>query len=459
MIHDILLVAYELAMLTFFTGILIYALPIPWYPLKRWAPRLIMDSIFIAIIIIMFYTILDMSNFIARILGGSWDLFYKWLKTSIETMISLKALVFIIKILASKYTILEAIKSNLRPLDRAADAGIFVIAWVWGLKLIVRDFGQALAAIGVALMSVPFRIARSAGAWLLSFIIVFNAGLQVLPVFLSTIAESPGRPDPSQLEENGLAFATVYVQDVINSPVGGGIGHMYNPSRKEWGRYHISGGVATASTFGSVLPVPSRTETYWVLEVDNVAFPLSPYPLYPSDYSTGPNGIWEAHLRNPFLIWIGNYTIAYTNASIIDVNKSHSLVRVRIETLGSSYFTIRVPSTCNITFSSNGGDLSVFSWSWAGIYGKAYRLSFSNSSSYTINITINSCKKPNPDLGETFNYLDKVGQLGTFTDIDFIEAFLLYYLTIPFLYTFILLSITAGLARLLGGRDRLPIRL
>jgi len=94
----LLFLAYDLAMLSFFIGVLIYALPIPWYPLKRWAPRLMVDSIIAAILAISFYTLLDVSNFIARILGGSWELFYKWLKTSIGVMIGLKTLVFTIKL-------------------------------------------------------------------------------------------------------------------------------------------------------------------------------------------------------------------------------------------------------------------------------------------------------------------------------------------------------------------------
>ena len=457
--QGILLLAYNLSMLSFFTGVLIYALPIPWYPLKRWAPRLMIDSLVAAALALSFYTLLGASDMVARALGGSWDLFYKWLKTSTAVVAGMKAFVIAIKLLASKFTILEALKSQLRPIDRLADAGLYVVAWIWGLKLIIKDFGSMLAAIGVALMAVPFRISRSAGAWLFSFVLVFNAGLQVLPVFLSTVAEAPGRPDPSQLEEYGLAFARVLVTDRAGDRVEGGLVHMYNPSWKEWGRYKVDLlGQAVDDHYGGFIPVPTRIDTYWILEVDGVYFPLKPYPLRPTDY-TGSGGLWNANLSNPYLVWAGPYAIAYANTTITGVKRVGDTITVSLEAEGPSSLTLRVPKNCNATLLAPGASEKAYTWYWRGLNGIAYEADYGSPGHYNASITIHDCSPHTPDLGSTVNYLDKVGKIGTYTDLDFIEAFLLYYLTIPFLYIFILFAITTGLARLLGGRERLPIRL
>ncbi len=455
---DYLRVAYELSILSFYIGVLIYALPIPWPPLKRWAPRLMIDGFFTAALAALFYGLLSTSDYVARVLGGSWELFQGWLSTAISTLISLKGFVFVITMITSQFPFASAIGSALRPVDRVADIGFITIAWISALMIIVSNFGKALAAIGIALSAVPFRISRSAGAWLLSFVLVFNAGLQVLPSFLATLAEQPGRPDPSELEANGLAIAKLHVIDYTNRGVGGGILYMYNSAGDEWAKYIVSNGLAWDDDFGSTVPVPSRTEVYLALEIDNVRFNLKPYPLHPSDYQ-GNGTLWEAVVSNKYLVWVGNYTIIYTTGEPQSFTKGGNHASITVYLNSGEYIAFRTPSECSVSVNhSNGLESTSSTWEWMGMTGTLVKYTAKQPGEYTLSLTIDACNRVSPDFGDTENYLERVGKLGTYMDIDFISSILLYYTTIPLLYTFVLFTITTGLARILGGRERLFIK-
>ena len=455
---DYLRIAYELAILSFYIGVLIYALPIPWPPLKRWAPRLMIDGIFISGLSIAFYTLLSVSDYVAHLLGGSWQLFEGWLSTAISNLIAIKGFVFIVTSMTSQLPFAEAIRITLRHLDRVADLSFIVIAWTGALATIIGNFGKALAAIGVALAAVPFRISRSAGVWLLSFMLVFNAGLQVLPSFLATLSEQPGRPDPSELEANGLAFARIHVIDQSGENIGNGILYMYNAEGKEWAKYIVLNGIVHDDKFGNTVPVPSRSPVYLVLEVDNVRFNLRPYPLYPS-YYLGNGTVWETTVTNDYLVWVKDYTIIYTDGEIELVERGSDWIYVIVDLEESQYLAVRSPQECGIQlYPSLGLQETRDTWEWNNLKGLVIKYHPITSGEYSLNLTMKECDVISGSLGNTSNYLETVGKLGTYSDIDFISSILLYYTTIPLLYVFVLFTITTGLARTLGGRERLPVR-
>jgi len=456
---DYLLVAYKLAILTFYIGVLLYALPIPWPPLKRWAPRLIVDGIFVTSITFLFYGLFEVSDYVARLLGGSWPLFYAWFQTALTNLLDMKAFVFIIGSIVGQLPFGDAVNVLLRPLDRVVDVGLFVIGWIGAITYIIHEFGKALAAIGIALLAVPFRLSRGAGAWFLSFVLVFNAGLQVLPSFLASIAEQPGGPNPSQLESYGLAFANVDVFGYGNSHIGGGILTLKVDDSDLYANYTIIGSRAYDDYFSSNIPVPSRAPSYYTLEIDGVRVNLKPYPVMPEDYETY-GSLWQVTLSTDYIMWVGNYTIVYTNGTFIDYTSENETMTVTARLDSSEYVALRYPVNCqvNVTYDES---LRTYAsqWNWHGIQGVEIRFLADTSGEYTFNIERGDCQSTRPSFGKTMNYFEIISGLGAFTDINLLSSILLYYATIPLVYVFTLFSITFGIARALGGRDRIPIKI
>ncbi len=457
-VGDVLLVAFKLGVLTFYIGVLVYALPIPWRPLKKWAPMLIWDGIASAMLSMLFYFAVEASNEIASMLGGSWTFFNYWASTASTVLLSVKSILVAVSAVLSSLKMGTVSKLIVSPIDKVVDVGLVTVFWIMGLGYFVQKFGLLLAAIGVALYAAPFRATRGAGAWLLAFYLVFNAGLQVMPSFMAAVAEQPGRPDPGKLEEHGLALARLRVEDWRNEPVSGIL--EIHVSGEAAARLRVNSGYASDPITGSLVAVPSRSPVHVYLVVDGVMTALSPYPLTPSDYEVSDDGIWSATLRASSLLWLGDYLILATTGSLAgveEVNETAWIIEVSLE--AGDAVIVRYPSACDVYLEAEGLDESMSNWVWAGIAGEEVRLEAGEQGVYEVFLVKEGeCPPVSPDV-QAKSYISWAADLGSFKDIHVVAAYMLYYTTVPFLYVFVLFAATAGLARALGGRDRLMVRI
>lgn len=455
---EVLIVAFKLAILTFYTGVLIYALPIPWRPLKRWAPTLIWDSVAAATVSLLFYFMVDASNRIAQLIGGSWELFDAWLSISTSFLAAVKTAIVYVTAVFSALGKGILVKRLLSPLDAAVNTSLFTVFWVAGIAYLVRTFGPYLAAVGAALYAVPFRLTRGAGAWLLAFYLVFNAGLQVMPVLMGYLAEQPGGPDPGRLERYGLAVARLSVIDAAGAQVEGGVLLMRVPVTGEVAStMRIVNGEVRDAAGESLVSVPSRVDHAYILEVDGIGVYLSPYPTSPSHYSVGSDGVWSLTLHADQVVWIGNYVVAYTSGSIEDVERGNT-TSITVSLGEGDYIAVRYPSSCYVNVSLDPRlKAEESSWYWRNLGGVEVKGIAQEDGDYWVSVIVTQCGHVEPKVKAT-SYLYWAMGLGDFVDLNPIAAMVLYYVTIPFLYVFLLLSATAGVARALGGRDRLPIK-
>ncbi len=189
-ISDLLEISFYLSILTFYLGTLVYALPIPITGLKRWGPRLISDAFYVASLTLMFYTILNAAKYIANVLGANWLSFYGFLTGQIAGQLSLVfGLTTLTKFVNPKLApIVSKIVSSL---VSKLLTSIYITSFLYVLGLVIQKSYAALAALGIVLMSVPFRIARGAGAFLLAFSLVFYVALPLYPQFFSYIVIPP----------------------------------------------------------------------------------------------------------------------------------------------------------------------------------------------------------------------------------------------------------------------------
>lgn len=443
--------ALKLAILTFYLGVLVYALPIPLPMVKRWGPQLVWDSLVSLLLVALYATLYSLSSRIALLLGGSWTLFNVWYTSSLGVTLSLKTFLASLTAIPEISRFLGVISAIVTPLDRAATLAILFLTTIGGIAELVYNYGLILITVGLVLYALPLRIARGAGAWLIAFILVFNIGLQILPIFLSSLATPP------QVPEASIDYRLLSIK--VTSSNGHPIAYGFLEIRDNEGTlalYKLDGsGLAKSKLLeGDQVVVPAKTVSVY-LEYDGILFPLEPSPLRPQDY---PNG-YRITLRAPHIV-LSRYPliVVYTSTEGSEVEEGDNWFSIKTSMNPGDYIEIRYPNYCNLSISSNLTPVTG-SWEWRGVSGSYYRFEASTSGSYHILVQISGCNSPIlPSDDGVRDYLEELMKRLSFIDLNLLKAFILYYLTIPSIYIFILFLATGALARVLGGRDRIPVR-
>ncbi|MEM1685727.1 MAG: hypothetical protein QXO93_02120 [Acidilobaceae archaeon] len=445
------LLAIKLSILTFYLGVLIYSLPIPIRSIKKWGPELIWDSM-LALLIVLLYSVLYEASFrLASLLGGSKALFINWYGNSVATALSIKVITSILQSFPSSLVFSNVISALVIPFDRIATLTIIFLTTLGGIGELVFVYGIPLMVIGVVLFSLPFKIARSAGAWLISFILVFTIGLQLLPVFILNIASYPN----IDVENQDYKLVAIRVVSNLEHPASNGILILKRPDSSIVASYVISSDGYAKSKYANhiFIAVPSNT-LYPYLEYSGVLLPLYPNPINIGDYKGGDT----ITLKSPHTIIFKNPLIlVYTTSSTYNILESGDSYNIVVWLNAGDYIEARVPGSCINNVNSNSS-IKSYEWEWRGVKGSAYRIEASQPSHYAMNITVSSCTPVSLHYGDTIDYIDTVIGSLSFFDINILKAFILYYLTIPAIYVFILFLITSGIASLLGGKGRIPIK-
>jgi len=456
---DLLLIAYKLAILTFYIGVLIYALPIPWRGIKRWGPTLIIDGILTAGFVLIFHLLFELTDFLIGLLGGSWYFFHIWTFKILAWVVTVKTTLITIKLVLTGVGLSSLYSSFIAPLDKTLDAVYVTAAWYLGMGKLILDYGKYLAGLGAALYAVPFRIARSAGAWLIAFVLVFSVGLPVMPSFIAYMSELPEPPDVGPIQELGITVAKVEVHDAIGNNVVYGIADIVNDKYGLVARYKILGSLVYSDRTEYTIIVPSRKPVTYQIVVNGVRFTAQPNPVTPLDYKDR-DDIWRLNLEVPNLVWIVRNTIFYTNGYIEDATISGNIsvvvavINVYLERGWAA--EVNYASHCsNVEVKAPGLRQSTYTWYWAGLDGKAIKLVADSPGVYTITVIVRDCYLRLPDeLPSTIDMFNNKNLGWNFIDFDVIALLLVYYVTIPIMYAFLLVVVTHGVARLLGGRDR-----
>jgi hypothetical protein len=98
-------------------------------------------------------------------------------------------------------------------------------------------------------------------------------------------------------------------------------------------------------------------------------------------------------------------------------------------------------------------------WAWRGVNGVYSKLNAGSAGVYEVMVQINGCSQPHLPSDEGLqDYVERLSEELKFIDVNLLKAFILYYLTVPTIYVFMLFLATGALARILGGRDRVPVR-
>ena len=199
----LLIYVMYLSSLTYFLGVLFYALPIPVEGVKRWAPTLIKDSIYSLVWLSIYNDVINLANYILhKILNLSWTGYFGSIYLMSTGVTAQFVALEIIKSITMPVTSIMSffLKSSSTTTATTTSNGISsLVSSLTGNSLnilihqtqtimmslyfiiILSDviyYGMPwLLSLGVLLMSLPFRIGRSVGATLISTVLVFYIGL------------------------------------------------------------------------------------------------------------------------------------------------------------------------------------------------------------------------------------------------------------------------------------------
>ncbi|MDM7275657.1 MAG: hypothetical protein P3X22_006025 [Thermoprotei archaeon] len=447
------ILAIKLAILTFYLGVLVYALPLPLRSIKKWAPELLSDGVQALFIALIYGTLYVASLNLAGLLGGSWTLLDVWIKKSVGVIVNIKmflAALGAVPVISKISGIAYAVAG---PLDRAATLALLFMVTLSGIIELVTSYGLALLALGVALYAIPFKLAKSAGAWLIAFILVFNVGLPLLPSFIVSLASEPSAPG----EAPSFSVVKVKVASRYGHPASYGFLKILDDKARVVAAYPLDSYGYATSLYHEVSGVllPSNIDLYPILEYDGYMIPLTPSPLKLNTISSNNIELRAPHValfREPLIM------ILVSNPDY-ELKESGGSLTITTVLGGDSYVDVRAPSTCSLNVTATGANVNAGTWEWRGVSGFSYTVTAGSEGEYEVNVAIHGCSPTStPNYGDSKDYADELARSFAFLDINLVKAFVLYYLTVPFIYVFTLFLATASLARVLGGRDRIPVK-
>lgn len=476
--EDYVLLAFYLSFLTYYLGVLIYSLPIPIYSLKKWGPMMIRDSILVFVLLVSIDFIKRSVMSIADIIGSNWTGFYTWNDITLEFLAEQRLMLIVY------YTAFRALKAIilygdiLGPLIRLVSYNIIFLYTVRFLGYFFQTYWFSLVAMGIMFIALPFRIGRSAGAWLIAIAITFYIGLPLLPVFiqLATPPLSPISERPAQLEEWGISYLKVYIassqrNDLIEADIPVEFKTYINGSEILISRYISRAGIIDAMQADKGLPAKHEYYVYYI--INGLSIPAYPYPVNPFNDYTVHNSELTLYSQSPFIISVdSDYNLVYKSSPNIDVyrcqrkaiNESSYSLKVEFESSDKDYIGIRLPENTEFTIKDchNCNYTVQQPWKWLGLKGSSIEIEpadINNESSFTIIFNIRKHSKP--DLNDLEYYYAR-DYLGVTTDsIYYILSNAFFQLILmPAIYIAILMLVARQIARLLGARifPYIPIR-
>lgn len=454
------LVTYYLTILTFYLGVLIYSLPIPLSGLKRWAPRLIADAFYIMTLLFSMSSVVSFSEILQGLLGGNWNFFLSYMKASIFFRSQLLVFLGSINGILSNLKFLSGFTRIISMIMGSISASLYAFTIMYAIATLVRYSFWTLIMIGLALMAIPFRISRGAGAFLIAFALVFNTALPLYIQFAKMLIIS---------EDKELSTPIIF-------------GNVINMARQPLYAGYIG------------LEYPSGY--------------IGPLPVYSSVYIISATGFLQQNLTMYYDVCGHQFYTNISRASMASLCKSmlqtnaplcrvdimvyglivyregialHAMPfpkSVNITTFTSTYIEVYTDSDTEYSFyisivdsytikSLKIDDKSIsdvnsvfkYKWYWYNLNGKTYEISIPPGV-HRIEIELDKDASSNIEPDETYvyeaqlalmDYSNAPGLLDEITRIMYIDV------VGAALYTSLLLSISVGLAKLLGGVSRIRV--
>jgi len=457
----LLLIAYYLSILNFYLGVLIYALPIPLTGLKRWAPKLIIDAFFIASLALSIDVIINVAKFIQYMLGGNWSIFID----TVRSNIALRSIIIIgLDSLASYIRlVLPGIARIIRMSVNVLSISLYALIAIYVLSIFIYKSLWLLTSLGIAFMSIPFRIARNGGAFLLSFALVFYIGLPLYYSFLSMLFS------PYQLRFIS-PITQVYIVNAFDEPIPNGYIGIELKDGTYIGPIPLTYGYSLINLFPNILN-----------DTISLYFDASGHQFYTNISNTSISSLCQDS-SSTFGICIikakaygvlaykdGITLHVYPKPKSVDIYSfTNNRVNMKVDTDIDLEIYISISEAYSITkividnsTLYNISDYLKYQWKWYDVSGNTYIVNIAPGT-HIIDIELNydPSKKVEPsDSTIYYKIIDNIHLYdNSFLNIfdDFSRILYIDIIGAP-LYLSLLLSISLGLSKLIGGSSRLRV--
>lgn len=444
---ELLVIAFYLSVLSYYIGVLIYMLPLPFYGLKKWAPQLMVDGVFSAILVFSYTFILWLIDYLGEALGSDWNSYYSWFINEINIIATTILMLKLIGIGLSSIGLGFIANSMISPLVSSLTYLLMFLVTTSILITALVTLAPTILSLGILLHSVPFRITRSSGAMLISLVIVFSIGTPLMPNFIDTI--SP--PTILGVSSEGFVFAEIHVYGHNNVGASYCLYEIYSLDDKLLARYRSDpDGLINASTVETGIPYNVQK-----IKIDVAGYHYETI-IDPREYSsrggivnitiTINNLLVIKPLRYIVLMNYNNFSLLYIDDSltILNINATEN-TSIIIIGLGSDSFSVSVD---NVQIEP----ITTYSYEWGGIEFQAEKYSLS-SGNHSVVITYTLSGTGEPLFDEIYYGRNTLGiGMNDLTNLVYPITILIYKLFLgPVIYLSILFSASLALAKLLGG--------
>lgn len=439
--------AFYLSVLSYYLGVLIYMLPLPFYGLKKWAPQLMIDGVFSAVLVFSYTFILWIIEYIGGILGSDWNSYYSWLVNEINVIVTTILMLKLIGVGLSSIGLGFIASSMISPLVSSLTYLLMFLVTVSILVTALVTLSPIILSLGILLHSVPFRITRSSGAMLISLVIIFSIGTPLMPKFIDIIS-------PSTLvgvNNEGFVFAEIHIYGNNSRGVPYCLYEIYSLSDELLARYRSDvDGLINASTVETGIPYNKQR-----IKIDIAGYyyeEIIDPRMYPSSGGIVnisiivDNLVVIEPLRYLVVMNYNDFNILYMEDSLIylEINalENTSIILIGLE---SDSFVLIIDGV-------QAEPSTTYSYEWGGVEFKALEYILS-SGSHLVEIVYVLSGTSEPVFDEVYYGRDTLGiGANDLTNFVYPISILIYKLFLaPMIYLSILFSASLALAKLLGG--------
>lgn len=474
----LILLAFSLSILTYYIGVLIYAIPVPWWGLKRWAPTLIYDSLASIILLFSYTAITSFTSYLASLFNANWDTLVNWIIARISVLSTVSIALSSLVIIASKILVPTVLSVLISPLLSTIFYIMLALQVILILTLVLKQYFTKLLILGIVLYSVPFRLARSVGSGIIAFTIVFSIGLPLLPNFIDYVASDNKvlleveklnpRVTREDLEKYGIIFAYGDIVDYRGKPIPRALLKAVVDGR-------ILAAYTTSDSGRFVAGRPDRglPRVKFKAIVEYVGYKLKTRPseISEEEYTFNPFGEPTAEyyikitVENIYLIDKFSFIIL-DNITIRSVIVNNTFLKVIVESKSKNVMKLVLNINYNVTEAVVNGVVvnttrKLNEWFNTPI-AYTYHIPLSKGLN---NVTIVYSVSDKPiqikirEIKYVGSVLDKYRNISVETITSILSRLVFSWIILPTMYLIILSSISYSLAYVIGGvRPRLPVR-
>ncbi len=449
---DILSLAFYLSILSYCLGALLRAIPLPFFHLKRLGRTLMVDGVFAAILVFSYQTLITLIDYLSYILGVNWAIFTGWVTERSSLLFLLLAAFKAIGIIMGKTGLGAIISSILSPIVSSITTSLTTILTVLVVALVLRVAAGFLIALGVLMCSIPFRLARSAGAMIIAVTMVFSIGLPLMPQFIATVTSGAITSIGYSVSfREPLCSATLSIIDARAYPVSRAIIEGYRDGELLYRYVFSEQGQLEADRSKGGFPCSAHKAR---VEIAGIRYVFDIPGSRGSEYV-------NYTMQLPDLLVLGSNRVVELGwgISVVDYfrssNESRTELTLGLEVSENTYLGVYIEASDIVEVLVNGEAINasnIVEFSWYGVNYRALKYSLTPGT-YLVNITVSYYSTTPLDV-VIEPFIVKALNIDVFSPelAIFYVVYMFVELTIlPLVYIAVLLTISYGVARLLGG--------